>query len=106
MGFRPEKSLWARCAPTWNDTETGFPGECVVPFRDRVLQGEVSDGNAYAMGGVAGHAGVVRLFLSLSLSFIHYTTYSQTQTVCIRKITVCTSAISSISKPTQRRTES
>ena len=67
MGFRPEKSLWARCAPTWNDTVTGFPGECVVPFRNRVLHGEVSDGNAYAMGGVAGHAGVVRLF-SLFLS--------------------------------------
>jgi len=65
MGFRPVKSLWTNCAPTWNDTYTGFPGECVVPFRDRVLQGEVSDGNAYALGGIAGHAGVVRCFFAV-----------------------------------------
>ena len=58
MGFRPPMNLWPRCAPTWNDTSTGFPGECVAPFRERLLQGEVCDGNAYAMGGVAGHAGL------------------------------------------------
>ena len=81
MGFRPEKSLWARCAPTWNDTETGFPGECVVPFRDRVLQGEVSDGNAYAMGGVAGHAGVVRLFFSLSLFHTLHNIFTNTNSL-------------------------
>merc|ERR1711907_215003 len=58
MGFRPPRMLWPLAAPTWNDTKTGFPGECVVPFRERVMQGEVSDGNAYAMGGIAGHAGM------------------------------------------------
>ena len=52
MGFRLPQALWARAAPTWNDTVTGFPGECVAPFRERELQGEVSDGNAYALGGV------------------------------------------------------
>lgn len=57
FGFRPDTFV-ERSAPTWNDTEQGFPGECVRPFRQRVLQGEVSDGNAFAMGGVAGHAGV------------------------------------------------
>ena len=25
MGFRPEESIWTRCVPTWNDTETDFP---------------------------------------------------------------------------------
>lgn len=58
MGFLLPQSLWPTAAPTWNDTASGFPGECVKPFRERVLQGEVSDGNAYALGGVAGHAGL------------------------------------------------
>lgn len=58
MGFRPESSLWARAAPTWNDTAEGAPGDCVAPYRERVMQGEVSDGNAFAMGGISGHAGV------------------------------------------------
>jgi CubicO group peptidase (beta-lactamase class C family) len=35
-------------APTWNDTD----------YRHVVMQGTVSDGNAYAMGGIAGHAGL------------------------------------------------
>ena len=63
MGFRLPKAQWSEAAPTWNDTRSGFPGECVEPYRERVLQGEVSDGNAYALGGVAGHAG---LFASVS----------------------------------------
>ena len=58
LGYRLPPALWARAAPTWNDTTDGFPGECVKPYRQRQLQGEVSDGNAYAMGGVAGHAGL------------------------------------------------
>ena len=37
-----------RIAPTENDTT----------FRKRLLQGEVHDENAFAMGGVAGHAGM------------------------------------------------
>ena len=58
LGFRLPKALWPIAAPTWNDTTSGFPGECVRPYRERVLQGEVSDGNAYSLGGVAGHAGL------------------------------------------------
>jgi beta-N-acetylhexosaminidase len=46
--FSPAKSLAARIAPTEND----------VTFRKRLLQGEVHDENAFAMGGVAGHAGL------------------------------------------------
>ena len=46
--FKPSKSLASRIAPTENDTT----------FRKRLLQGEVDDENAFAMGGVAGHAGM------------------------------------------------
>jgi CubicO group peptidase (beta-lactamase class C family) len=46
--FNPPKSLLSRIAPTENDTT----------FRKRLLQGEVHDENAFAMGGVAGHAGL------------------------------------------------
>jgi len=58
MGFVLPRALWPSAAPTWNDTTSGFPGECLLPYRERVLQGEVSDGNAYALGGVSGHAGL------------------------------------------------
>ena len=46
--FNPPPSLRARIAPTQNDTA----------YRKRLLRGEVDDENAWAMGGVAGHAGL------------------------------------------------
>jgi beta-N-acetylhexosaminidase len=46
--FQPARGLRARIAPTEND----------VDLRKRLLQGEVDDANAWAMGGVAGHAGL------------------------------------------------
>jgi len=46
--FNPSKTLRSRIAPTENDTE----------FRKRLIQGEVHDENSWAMGGVAGHAGL------------------------------------------------
>ena len=66
MGFRPEKSLWARCAPTWNDTETGFPGEC------RYSQSCTSRWGLWwqcVCGWCCWACGVVRLFLSFSLKY-------------------------------------
>jgi CubicO group peptidase (beta-lactamase class C family) len=45
--FRPADSLKARVAPTEVTPPRGYP-----------LQGEVHDENAYALGGVAGHAGL------------------------------------------------
>jgi beta-glucosidase-like glycosyl hydrolase/CubicO group peptidase (beta-lactamase class C family) len=45
--YKPPKTLWPRIAPTEND-----------PWRNRVVRGEVHDENAFAMGGVAGHAGL------------------------------------------------
>jgi len=46
--FHPPKSLRARIAPTENDAQ----------FRGRLVLGEVHDENAWAMGGVAGNAGL------------------------------------------------
>lgn len=45
--FRPADSLRARVAPTEVAPPRGYP-----------LQGEVHDENAYALGGIAGHAGL------------------------------------------------
>jgi beta-N-acetylhexosaminidase len=46
--FNPPRKLWPMIAPTEND----------VDFRKRLLQGEVHDENAWALGGVSGHAGL------------------------------------------------
>lgn len=46
--YRPAKKLWPQIAPTEIDNQ----------LRHRLVQGEVHDENAYAMGGVSGHAGV------------------------------------------------
>lgn len=46
-GFRPADSLEYRIAPTEVTPPRGYP-----------LRGEVHDENAYALGGVAGHAGL------------------------------------------------
>jgi len=46
-GFRPADSLRLRIAPTEVTPPRGYP-----------LRGEVHDENAYALGGVAGHAGL------------------------------------------------
>jgi CubicO group peptidase (beta-lactamase class C family) len=45
--FRPDPSLRGRIAPTELTPPRGYP-----------LRGEVHDENAYALGGVAGHAGI------------------------------------------------
>lgn len=47
-GYLPPKERWAFAAPTWDDTY----------YRHRTIQGQVSDENSYALGGIAGHAGV------------------------------------------------
>jgi beta-N-acetylhexosaminidase len=46
--YKPPKKLWPSIAPTEFDAR----------YRHRLIQGEVHDENAYAMGGVSGHAGV------------------------------------------------
>ncbi len=54
--FRPADSVRARVAPTE-----------VMPPRGYPLQGEVHDENAYALGGVAGHAGLFSTAADLSI---------------------------------------
>ena len=54
--FRPADSLRARIAPTEVSPPRGYP-----------LQGEVHDENAYALGGVAGHAGLFSTAADLSV---------------------------------------
>jgi CubicO group peptidase (beta-lactamase class C family) len=46
--YKPPKKNWPLIAPTEFD----------AIFRHRLIQGEVHDENAYAIGGVSGHAGV------------------------------------------------
>jgi len=46
--YRPDKKLWAKIAPTEIDNQ----------LRHRLVEGEVHDENAFAIGGVSGHAGV------------------------------------------------
>jgi CubicO group peptidase (beta-lactamase class C family) len=46
--YKPPKKLWPQIAPTEFD----------AIFRHRLIQGEVHDENAFAIGGVSGHAGV------------------------------------------------
>jgi CubicO group peptidase (beta-lactamase class C family) len=46
--FNPPRSLRARIPPTENDQT----------YRKRLIQGEVHDQNAWAMGGIAGDAGM------------------------------------------------
>jgi CubicO group peptidase (beta-lactamase class C family) len=45
--YRPGAALRARAAPTERNSSRGHP-----------LKGEVHDGDAYALGGIAGHAGL------------------------------------------------
>jgi beta-N-acetylhexosaminidase len=46
--YKPPKKLWPSIAPTEFDAN----------FRKRLIQGEVHDENAFAIGGVSGHAGL------------------------------------------------
>ena len=55
-GFRPADSLRYRTAPTELAPPRGYP-----------LRGEVHDENAYALGGVAGHAGLFSTAADLSV---------------------------------------
>jgi len=46
--FLPNPALWPSAMPTWEDPV----------YRHELVQGAVSDENSYALGGIAGHAGV------------------------------------------------
>lgn len=55
--YRPEKEIWGKCAPTNLDV-CDPDDDSVSCYTHKRLQGQVADGNCYAMGGVCGHAGV------------------------------------------------
>ncbi len=55
--FNPPRNMRARIAPTENDTA----------FRKRQLRAEVDDANAFAMGGIAGHAGLFSTATDLAI---------------------------------------
>lgn len=61
-GFRPLPQSRRPGHTTGESTDTGVSPACAptedCPWRDTVLQGAVHDQNAFAMGGVAGHAGL------------------------------------------------
>ena len=57
--FNPPRELRSQIPPTADEREGG--GNSAKPhstFRNRIVQGEVQDENAFVLGGVAGHAGL------------------------------------------------
>src|SRR6185436_14806656 len=66
------------------DPNTPARGGTPDPFRDDVIWGEVHDGNAYFMGGVAGHAGLFSTaedVFKIALQFLpNYTTLLKPET--------------------------
>ena len=50
-GYLLAQQEWDSSAPTMNDTGPGS-------YTHKRIQGQVADGDCYAMGGIAGHAGV------------------------------------------------
>jgi CubicO group peptidase (beta-lactamase class C family) len=82
--FNPELSLRtevAACESGGNSYERGMcethPGADKAGWRERTIWGEVHDGNAYFLGGAAGHAGLfsdARETLRLASQFLPTTT--------------------------------
>ncbi len=71
--FRPDPSLRGRIAPTELTPPRGYP-----------LRGEVHDENAYALGGVAGHAGIFSTASDLAIfaqMLLNGGTYNSTRIV-------------------------
>ena len=80
--FRPADSLKYRIAPTEIAPPRGYP-----------LQGEVHDENAYAMGGVAGHAGLFSTASDLSIfaqMLLNHGEYNGTRIVAESTVTLFT----------------
>lgn len=78
-GFLPAQSQWASIVPTWNDTT----------YRHRVIQGQVSDENSYALGGIAGHAGVFSNVLDVAkLATAYFAASSGSSTSFLNATTV------------------
>ncbi len=64
--YLPPPSVAPLCAPTENDTL----------YMHRVIQGQVSDNNTYASGGISGHAGLFSNVNDLAI-FMHRIMFAQ-----------------------------
>lgn len=56
--FNPPRELRGKIPPTADERELASPATPRSTFRNRIIQGEVQDENAFVLGGVAGHAGL------------------------------------------------
>lgn len=62
--FNPPQAIRNQIPPTADERKeagecgAGTPGHVGSTFRNRIIQGEVQDENAWVLGGVAGHAGL------------------------------------------------
>ena len=86
--FRPPDSVKYRAAPTEDTPPRGYP-----------LKGEVHDENAYALGGVAGHAGLFSTAADLSIfaqMILNGGEYNGTRIVSDSTIRLFTHALSRI----------
>lgn len=91
--FNPERSLQTEVAASesgGNSYERGMcvtqPGAGAAQWRDRTIWGEVHDGNAYFLGGAAGHAGLfsdARETLRLASQFLPRTTSLLNPDTCL-----------------------
>jgi len=75
--YLPNSNEAMNCAPTVNDTT----------YMHTTIQGVVSDGNAYAMGGISGHAGVFSNSLDM-WTFMYNIMFAQPDSSYLNSTTV------------------
>lgn len=68
--FNPPAEVRSRIPPTADERECGAGSSVRSTLRNRIVQGEVQDENAFVLGGVAGHAGLFSTAEDLAL-FAH-----------------------------------
>ena len=86
--FRPDASLRGRIAPTELTPPRGYP-----------VRGEVHDENAYALGGVAGHAGLFSTVSDLSIfaqMMLNGGTYNGTRVVADSTVQLFTKRVTDV----------
>ncbi len=75
--YLPPNSVAVDCAPTENDTV----------YLNRVIQGQVSDGNTFAAGGISGHAGLFSNIHDLTI-FMHRLMFAKENDDFLNRTTV------------------
>jgi len=80
--FNPPANMRTKIPPTANEREGGLRST----FRQRIIQGEVQDENAFVLGGVAGHAGLFSTAEDLAVfaySMLHGSRIVRPETVAL-----------------------